>query len=160
MVIGGRPWWRVWGAFNLICSCLDYYFQTVWVRGQFGYKIPPVWSQIVLCLLPDWLGYTLVSYRGGREVQGIRRRMWRKFTLHITSEATFTFPHCIQHLIHAADISRDRCKMDRDRFMWCTTFWRPMSVNSKKVSYIYVALLVFEWEAKMSEVFFWEYLYK
>ena len=47
---------------------------------------------------------------------------------------TFTFFHYIQHIIHVTDIMRNCCKMERDRFMWYTTFWPPMSANSEKAN--------------------------
>ena len=40
-----------------------------------------------------------------------------------------------------------------DRIMWYTTFWCPMSANSKLVNNISVALLVFKWAAKIFIVY-------
>ena len=47
----------------------------------------------------------------------------------------------------------DHSNTKLDRIMWYTTFWRPMSANSKMVRYISVALLVFKWATKIFIVY-------
>ena len=47
------------------------------------------------------------------------------------------------------NVSHDCSKTKLDRIMWYTIFWCPMSVNSKLVNNISVALLVFKWAAKI-----------
>ena len=51
------------------------------------------------------------------------------------------------------NVSHDCSNTKLDRIMWYTTFWCPMSANSKLVRYISVALLVFKWAAKIFIVY-------
>ena len=51
------------------------------------------------------------------------------------------------------NISRDHGNIKLDRIFWFTTFWPPMSANSKMGRYTSVALLVFKWAAKIFIVY-------
>ena len=57
------------------------------------------------------------------------------------------------------NVSHDHSNTKLDRFMWYTTFWPPMSANSKMVRYFFVAVLVFKWAAKIFIVYFWAILF-
>ena len=74
--------------------------------------------------------------------------------------------HCRSILVYCTipyytiqKILRDHSNTKLGRFMWYTTFWPPMSANSKMVNNISVALLVFKWAARICIVYMGQIYY-